>query len=222
MEKTNNKNRSNISGVLAAVLLFLLLGIVGGCMIFVPDMQMIYFCYIAGGVFLTYGSYLVIRYFAKKEYEMVSNYHFSVGLLILIMALVTLIRAEEVVQIITIYLGIMVLVEGVILLQHTIQMKHMQGTWWLTLVFATVLIVFSILMLLAEESVLNDYANAFYVFLFSIGIIGVISQIVVAIQTNRYHRELELKKEVALQEEAEVTEMENLEEKEDTSSQLEE
>jgi hypothetical protein len=58
--------------------------------------------------------------------------------------------------------------------------------------------------------------------LFIIGIIGVISQIVVAIQTNRYHREQELKKEVALQEEAEVTEMENRAEKEDTISQLEE
>ncbi len=200
MKKGKEKQNFNLSGVLAAVLLFLLLGIIGGCMLFVPEMKLIYFCYVVGGVFLAYGTLLFIRYFAKKEYELVSNYDFSAGLLIFILGMLTLIRAEEVSGIISVYLGIMVLVEGIILLQHTIQIKNMQGIWWVTLVLSTIMILFSFLVLLNIQDFMKDYSGFFFGFLFVIGILGIISQILVAVRTVRYRKAEDLKQEELLEE----------------------
>jgi len=188
MDKKRKKGM-NITGVLAAVLLFLLLGVIGALMLFIPDMRLLYFCYVAGGICLAYGALLLIRYFAKKEYENIANYDFSIGLITLILGVVTLVRAEEVEQIIFLYLGLMILVEGVILLQHTVQMKSMRGIWMFTFLCATVFIIFAMLVLLNIQNFYVTYPTVFYGGLLAVGVLGLLSQGIVAIRSGKYQKE---------------------------------
>ena len=187
--KKNEKTRVHITGVLAPVLLFLLLGVIGALMLFVPNMKLLYFCYVAGGIFLAYGALLVIRYFVKKEYEIVSNYDFSIGLILLVLGIISMIRAADVEQILSIYLGLMILIEGVILLQHTVQMKEMRGVWGVTFIFSIIFIGFSIVTLLNIDDFPTTQPDVFYG-----SLLGIISQIFVAIRSRKYLQEEELKR----------------------------
>ena len=144
MEKEEKKSKSNLAGTLGAILVFVLLILIGALMLFMPDMKLIYFCYVAGGFFLAWGLWLIIRYFGKKEYKVVANYDFSIGTLVTILGVCTLVRAVDVSKVIYIYIGIMILVEAVIMLQHSIQLKSMNGSLWtLNLFFSIVFTVFS-------------------------------------------------------------------------------
>lgn len=202
MEKEEKKSKSNLAGTLGAILVFVLLILIGALMLFMPDMKLIYFCYVAGGFFLAWGLWLIIRYFGKKEYKVVANYDFSIGTLVTILGVCTLVRAVDVSKVIYIYIGIMILVEAVIMLQHSIQLKSMNGSLWtLNLFFSIVFIIFSVVILLDAFSIVEKYSFIMYVGLLVIGVLGIFSQIAVAVRNNKYTKEQELSKSRTLDDE---------------------
>ena len=195
MKESNAKKiSSGFAGTLAAVLLFALLAVIGGVMLFVSSMKLEYFCYVAGGVFIAYGALLILKYFAKKGYHDVNNYDFSAGVLLIILGVVTIVRAMELTGAIAAYLGVMVLMAGVIVLQHTIEMKSTgtnDGIVVLNLLIAVLVIFFSVFVLLDLKQFFTEHEALLYALLLTVGFVGVISQIITAIQTKRFHTDEE-------------------------------
>ena len=62
------------------------------------------------------------------------------------------------------------------------------------------MILFSFLVLLNIQDFMKDYSGFFFGFLFVIGILGIISQILVAVRTVRYRKAEDLKQEELLEE----------------------
>ncbi len=187
------KSKSNLAGTLGAILVFVLLILIGSLMLFAPDMKLQYFCYVAGGFFLAWGLWLVIRYFGKREYKIVANYDFSIGTLATILGVCTLVRASDVASVIYIYIGIMILVEAVIMLQHSIQLKSMNGSLWtLNLFISLVFILFSVVILLDLFSIVEKYSVILYGGLILVGAFGIFSQIAVAVRNNHFVKETEM------------------------------
>ncbi len=191
--KTKDPDR-NLSGIFATILIYCLLGLVGGLMLFMPDMKLIYFCYTAGGAFIAYGIILMIRYFAKKSFLTVSNYDFSLGLGAALCGIFTIVKAADLADSLPVYLGCFIAVSALIVLQHAIQLYTMKirfGT--VDLILAALFIAFSAILVLDINKTFSTYTTVSFALIFAVGILGIVSQIIVAILTKNYIKKEEKK-----------------------------
>ena len=133
----SKQDNPNVVGNIAIVFMSILLIAVGCIMLFTDAVRMIYFCYGAGACLLVWGIWMISRYFLHKEFQRTTNYGFSVGTLVVILGAIDLIRAQDIADSIPNYLGILVLIEGVVMLQNTVQLKNLHGDLWIvSLIFS--------------------------------------------------------------------------------------
>ena len=187
-EKDPN-NGSNYLALVANIMISILLMTVGLSMLFITGMKPLYYTYIVIGFLLVWGITCTVRYFAKEEFRIISNYDFAFGIIILILSACMILRANEVSSYFHLLLGCLALVEGVVLLQHTIQMKQLRGAaWFLNLLMALALIAFSVITILNLKNILDPNSQAFYILLVAAGLLGILSQILVAIRARRFRK----------------------------------
>jgi uncharacterized membrane protein HdeD (DUF308 family) len=187
-EKDPN-NGSNYLALVANIMISILLMTVGLSMLFITGMKPLYYTYIVIGFLLVWGITCTVRYFAKEEFRIISNYDFAFGIIILILSACMILRANEVSSYFHLLLGCLALVEGVVLLQHTIQMKQLKGAaWFLNLLMSLALIAFSVITILNLKKILDPNSQAFYILLVAAGLLGILSQILVAIRARRFRK----------------------------------
>lgn len=187
-EKDPN-NGSNYLALVANIMISILLMTVGLSMLFISGMKPLYYTYIVIGFLLVWGITCTVRYFAKEEFRIISNYDFAFGIIILILSACMILRANEVSSYFHLLLGCLALVEGVVLLQHTIQMKQLKGAaWFLNLLMSLALIAFSVITILNLKKILDPNSQAFYILLVVAGLLGILSQILVAIRARRFRK----------------------------------
>ena len=139
----------NYLALVANLMISILLLVVGLSMLFITGMKPLYYTYIIIGFLLVWGITCTVRYFVKEEFRIISNYDLAFGILILILSACMLLRAEKVSSYFHLLLGCLTLVEGVVLLQHTVQMKQLKGAaWFLNLVMSLLLIAYSVITIL--------------------------------------------------------------------------
>ncbi len=145
----SKQDNPNVVGNIAIVFMSILLIAVGCIMLFTDAVRMIYFCYGAGACLLVWGIWMISRYFLHKEFQRTTNYGFSVGTLVVILGAIDLIRAQDIADSIPNYLGILVLIEGVVMLQNTVQLKNLHGDLWIvSLIFSLLSVAGSVVILL--------------------------------------------------------------------------
>lgn len=182
----------NVAGTLTIVLTSVLFLAVGLVMMLMPQMKLIYFSYGAGCILMICGIWFIARYFKNQEYKKITNYGFSAGTLIVILGCCTLIRAQDIADSVSTYLGILILIEGVVMLQGTVQLKNLKGdTWLVNLVFSLISIVCSIIVILDIASIISRWEVVLYVMLVVIGVFGLASFTMVAMRIKKYHKEQE-------------------------------
>ena len=177
----------NIAIIFASVLMIAL----GSIMLLTDQVKLIYFCYGAGGCLLVWGIWLISRYFLHKEFQQTTNYGFSVGTLVVILGAIDLIRAQDVAGAIPTYLGILVLVEGVVMLQNTVQLKNLKGNLWaVSLVFSVLSVAASVVILLDIKHIISGHIAVLYVIQIVVGTFALLSLCFVGIRTKRYHKDI--------------------------------
>lgn len=119
-----------------------LLGVV--CIIF-PDVIAGIICYVAGALLLVFGVGKVIRYFAAKSSFVDS---LIVGVLFAMIGFVLIFRKDEVINLIFIFIGILVLLDGVVKLKRAFEARSASARDWIALtVLAVIVMGFGILMI---------------------------------------------------------------------------
>lgn len=218
----------NVVGNIAIIFASLLMIALGSIMLIADDVKMVYFCYGAGGCLLVWGIWLISRYFLHKEFQQTTNYGFSVGTLVVILGAIDLIRAQDIADTIPTYLGILVLVEGVVMLQNTVQLKNLKGgLWMVSLVFSLLSVAASVVILLDIKHIISEHMAILYITQIVVGAFALFSLCCVGVRTKKYHRDVaktvernleeseawfdreETKTEVADEKEEEVTTEEN-------------
>lgn len=186
----NKQDNPNVVGNIAIVFMSILLIAVGCIMLFTDAVRMIYFCYGAGACLLVWGIWMISRYFLHKEFQRTTNYGFSVGTLVVILGAIDLIRAQDIADSIPNYLGILVLIEGVVMLQNTVQLKNLHGDLWIvSLIFSLLSVAGSVVILLDIGNMITRYETAFYGILILVGAFALLSLCFVGVRTKRYHKE---------------------------------
>ena len=199
----SKQENPNVVGNIAIVFMSLLLIAIGCIMLFTDAVRMVYFCYGAGACLLVWGIWMISRYFLHKEFQRTTNYGFSVGTLVVILGAVDLIRAQEIADSIPNYLGILVLIEGVVMLQNTVQLKNLKGNLWtVSLIFSLCSVAGAVVILLNLGNMITKYVSVFYLMLVIVGVFALLSLCFVGIRTKHYHKETQRELERNMEESA--------------------
>ena len=197
----------NVAGNVAIVFASLLLIALGGIMLCTNQVEPIYFCYGAGGCLLVWGIWLISRYFLRKEFQQTTNYGFSVGTLVVILGAVDLIRAKDIVESLSIYIGFVILVVGVVMLQNTVQLKNLRGKLWVvSLVFSLISEAAAIVILLDIRHIISRHVKILYIIQIAVGCFALLCLCFVAVRTRRFHRDAYRDLERNLEESSQWTE----------------
>lgn len=190
------KADTNFFGMMAQIMISSLFVLTGALMLFVPGMKSLYFLYVTSGVLLVAGAWLMFRFFLKKGYQRITDYNFSIGVLVFVFGVVVLIRAGEMTEFFTSLMGILIAMEAAILLQLAIQIIGLHGkSWPLPMISATVVLVFSFLVLTGFKNIFRTNEQLFYILLFIAGILGLLSLITAAGRSHSFKKEEEARRE---------------------------
>lgn len=190
------KADTNFFGMMAQIMISALFVLTGALMLFAPGMKSLYFIYVTSGVLLVAGAWLMFRFFLKKGYQRITDYNFSIGVLVFVFGVAVLIRAGEMTEFFTTLMGILIAMEAAILLQLAIQIIGLHGRAWpLPMISAVLVLVFSFLVLTGYKNIFRTNEQLFYIFLFIAGILGLLSLISAAGRSHSFKKEEEARRE---------------------------
>ena len=125
-------------------LLYIILGI---ALIVEPNQASDMFVYVVAAILLISGAISIISYFVRNA---VDNYHrndFFNGIILVSFGVVMLIQLEQIKELVAVILGLMVIIDGCMLLQDAVDMKRLKcGNFALVLVLALIVIAFGFLL----------------------------------------------------------------------------
>ena len=139
---------------IVASIIYLALGI---CL-FVVDAgiisTMVYsFSVLAVGIlFIVFGAWYMIKYFFNHEYTRISNYGFTMGVILVIIGAIFIFQANYISAFIDALVCLIGIILGAVMLQQSFALFHIQrGTWFLCLIFGLATVGLSIYFLIAPQ-----------------------------------------------------------------------
>ena len=131
------------------ILISLMLCALGVVLIVCPGVSVGLLCKISGVIMLLFGSIKIIGYFSKDLYRLAFQHDLAFGILIMALGIIMIARANVMVSIICIILGIYVLADALLKVQIAIDAKAFGiAKWWLILTVAIVTGVVGFLLVL--------------------------------------------------------------------------
>lgn len=148
----NNRIKTAKIGYLIISALLCALGIL---LMTLPDFSAELLCRISGIIMLLFGLIKMIGYFSKDLYRLAFQFDLASGILLVALGVIMIIRANVMISVICIILGIYVLADGLLKVQIAIDAKAFGiPKWWLILAAAILTGVFGFLLVLRpSESV---------------------------------------------------------------------
>ena len=95
-------------------------------------------CYVAGALLLAYGVLKVVRYFASRT-ALVDS--LVMGVLMGMIGFILITRSQEVISLIFVFVGILILLDGVVKLKNTIEVRAAGSKDWIALLIAAIIVI---------------------------------------------------------------------------------
>ncbi len=169
MSKKSEEIKTSKAGIVAHVICALAFIAVGVCLLTLDVSLISKLAYsssvLAGGVlFICFGAYYMLKYFFNHEYAKVSNYGFTMGVILVIIGSMFIFKANVIAGFIDIIVCLIGVVLGAVMLQQSFALLHIQrGTWFITLIFGGATIAASIYLLLNNATFFNGvFINTVY------------------------------------------------------------
>lgn len=121
----------------------------GVVLIALPDFSAALFCRISGVILLLFGLIKIIGYFSKDLYRLAFQFDLACGILLMALGVVLIVRANVMITMICVILGIYVLADALLKVQIAIDAKVFGiSKWWLILGAAILTGIFGFLLVL--------------------------------------------------------------------------
>ncbi len=199
-ESKTARENSNFTGMMVVVMISVLFLVIGGIMIFFPQINLMNFVYVMGGFLLVAGAWEIARYFLREEYRNIANFDFSIGVLLLMGGVILIVRAEAAAASVYMIFGALVMVLGVTLLQHTFALHALKSIGWIvTLIFAAALVLFATAILLDYNGMFSTGLLTYYLLAAS-GLLGLISLFCVGLRIRHFEHDVMVQKKRDLDE----------------------
>ena len=102
-----------------------------------------------GILFICFGAFYMIKYFFNHEFKRITNYGFTMGVILVIIGAVFIFKADAISAFIDVLVCLIALIFGAIMLQESFALFHMQrGAWVISLLLGFCTIAASVYMLL--------------------------------------------------------------------------
>ena len=134
-----------------------------------------------GILFILFGAWQMIKYFFNHEYIKISNYGFTMGVILVIIGALFIFKANDISIFIDALVCLIGIVLGAVMLQQSFALFHIQrGTWFLSLIFGAITIGFSIFFIIKP---LKFFEGNLYacIYLIAIGALSLFSLLLMAI-----------------------------------------
>lgn len=134
-----------------------------------------------GILFICFGAWYMIKYFFNHEYIKISNYGFTMGVILVIIGAISIFQANYISAFIDALVCLIGVVLGAVMLQQSFALFHIQrGAWFLSLFFGIVSIAASIYFLLVPQKFFErNVITCSY--LIAIGALSLLSLLLMAI-----------------------------------------
>jgi uncharacterized membrane protein HdeD (DUF308 family) len=121
-----------------------------------PDTMKNLICILLGIAALAIGIIKLIIYFRKNRLEAALAYDMALGIIFVILGIIILIFQGKVLEILPVVFGIFILISSLMKIQTAADIRRLGGTkWWLVLIFAIVSVIFSVILILRPEFMVN-------------------------------------------------------------------
>ncbi|MBO4914899.1 MAG: DUF308 domain-containing protein [Oscillospiraceae bacterium] len=167
-------------GLILQIVISVVCAAVGILLLFVQEVQESTLCSIFCYVLLAAGVVSIIAFFATKGHRRLHDYRFAYGVVLLVLGVVGLIRADALVAGLTVCIGLVTLVLAVVILQGFVQLRVVGNRIWIVELVLTVLsLAGSILVLLSVKPIFNLIKDFPYWVLTCVGIFSLVSLLLV-------------------------------------------
>lgn len=184
----------NYAAMMAVIVLSVLLIITGALLAINPSFPVVGFIYVTSGFAIAGGCWLVLRFFMKEEYRSVSNYDFSLGILLITVGILLIIMGDKLLSYFIYVIACLLILLGVITLQFFLQCAFMRGPFsaFLNFVIAAAMIALGVaLFILDPKQIIANFEYIYLGVMFG-GILGLLSLLMTFVRSVRYDRFLAL------------------------------
>ena len=183
---------TNYAGIVFHMMISLFLILVGTMELYSSLMKPLYYVFIICGFLMVWAVSMVVRYFAKSEFRIASNYDFSIGCTVLLGSIGILFKAETVSIYFIEIVILMIFYLGLVSIQHTVQMKQLGSKLFLlNFLFAAALITFSLITGLQVNDWIPWDSQLLLIGFVVAGGLGILSQILIGLRVSKYNRDEE-------------------------------
>lgn len=95
-----------------------------------PEQSRLAICYLLGAALVLYGGYRIIAYFAKPAVAEAMQFGVAIGLASVVMGILLLVKANMVVAVFGMIVGIALLVDSILRMQIALDIRRMGGAHW--------------------------------------------------------------------------------------------
>jgi len=179
---------------MAVIVLSVLLIITGALLVINPAFPVVGFIYVTSGFAIVGGCWLVLRFFMKEEYRSVSNYDFSLGILLITVGVLLIIMGDQLLSYFIYVIACLLILLGVITLQFFLQCAFMRGPFsaFLNFVIAVAMIALGVALFILDPKQVIANLRYIYLGLMCAGILGILSLLMTFVRSIRYDRYLAL------------------------------
>ena len=115
--------------------------VLGLILIINPGMSAMTLCYILGIMFIAFGVIKLIGFFSKDQFRLAFQFDLALGIFSIVAGLLIAFKAEEVIMILQVVIGIVIVIDGVFKLQTAIDAKHFGIKMWYMILMLALLSV---------------------------------------------------------------------------------
>ena len=142
-----------------------------------------------GILFICFGAWYMIKYFFNHEFIKISNYGFTMGVILVIIGAIFIFQANYISAFIDALVCLIGVVLGAVMLQQSFALFHIQrGTWFLSLIFGVAAIAASIYFILVPQKFFErNVITCSY--LIAVGALSLFSLLLMAIGLHDHKRD---------------------------------
>ena len=192
VKEEKRKGRGEKRGANGVILQLILSAVcigIGALLIFVPSVQIKQLCYIFCGGLILGAVVEIAKFFITHAYDRLHDYSFSTGIMLLILGVCGVLRIGSLVDHFEVAIGFAALALGIVILQGMVQLNVVDNLLWvLLMIFTTLILVGSVLILLDIQAVTSLIPGFSYWLLFCSGIASIVSLLFVALGLYLYRR----------------------------------
>lgn len=186
-DTTQNQKEQTLTSklVMFLELVYLLLGVI---LLLLPQIEICHICYTLSGILVVTGIFLIVRYFLTEGYRNLNEYGFSLGALLVLLGMCSLVKNEEMTRAFSTLLGICILFTAITKLQAALSLKLMEKkSWWCVLLLAILMTAAGMFIIIEPAITWIDPKLFLNIALIADGILGMLSIVLLSVTVKKYN-----------------------------------